>query len=164
MDSFARLAIIEGLIPAAQATTPRASDDRRRYAVYFSSRPSLHAKASETDAGSTWTFSASELPRSGSSSSSSNTSVEVEGMTPAKQIVDNYRARHSLDDISENTSQSSYSSEDSETDFSNIASSPFKSSPPSAGNLKPTFRQSRHEALLATVCLPAVIIINKLSR
>ncbi|KAH9481192.1 hypothetical protein JR316_0005712 [Psilocybe cubensis] len=150
MDNFARLAVIQGLIPAAQNTQPRVGDDRRRYAVYFSSRPSLLPKASETDAGSTWTFSASELPRSGSSGSSNNTSVESGVMTPAKRIVDSYRARHSLEQISQTSSGSSYSSEYSQTNSSN-KSSPFESRPFPTGTLKPKLRRSRHEALLTAL-------------
>lgn len=152
MDSFARLAIIEGLIPAARTTLPRVREDTRRYAVYFPSKASLRAKSIETDACSTWTFSASELPRSGSSS---NTSLET---TPAKQIVDSYRALHSLDDVSDNTTRSSSPSEYSENDCWDIAYL-YESSPFSPGTLKAVYRQSRHEALLTTVCLPMVLII-----
>lgn len=153
MDSFARLAVIHGLVPPFRPNVPHVIRDTRRYAAYFPSQESLCARSSETDASSSWAYSA-PLPNSGCSSS---TTVEAEPAdTPAKQIVNRYRALHCFDDISDMTditnmtTKSSMSSVYSEPDFWET-SSLDEPSVHSSENLKAVYRQSRHEALLVTV-------------
>jgi hypothetical protein len=126
----------------------------KRYATYFPSEASLEAEQEHdaSDNDSTWEFSAPLSPPRTPSGTSCNTS----NSSPAQDIAIRYRAGISFG--FSNTVRSSSPPHHSEPDSWEIAS---RAKPSDLGHvqaaldqdIKAAYRQSRHEALLKTVCL-----------
>lgn len=125
----------------------------KRYATYFPSKASIEAEQQHdaSDNDSTWEFCPPVSPPSRSSSSDS---CHTSGSTPAQEIVIRYRAGISLDLSDARSSSPSQYSEPDHSEISSLAQpSDFEYDPvaPEQG-VKARYRQSRHDALLDTVC------------
>ena len=129
----------------------------KRYATYFPSKASFEAKqrldASDND--STWEYSAPVAPPS-RSSSSTTASCDTASSTPAQEIVIRYRAgAPSSPSETRSSSPSQYSEEDEDSwdivPAAELFDSEYVAVAPEQ-DIKARYRQSRHDALLNTVC------------
>lgn len=125
----------------------------KRHATYFPSKASFDTKWNFSDDDSTWEFSA-PVPISRSSTDTCSSASS----TPAQEIVLRYRAEELLDNVLTGSSLEALSSEVSHESWETAplgdASMTSEPGPPVSekDDLKVLFRQSRHEALLDTVC------------
>ncbi|KAF8150100.1 hypothetical protein B0H34DRAFT_732424 [Crassisporium funariophilum] len=135
----------------------------KRYGAYFPSKGSFDAKyCAPSEYESTWEYSA---PRSTPSRSSSTTSCNTSGSTPAQEIAILYRARMSMDQGSStrSSSPSQYSQAGSWEIMSRDDASELEYVPiASQKDIKAAYRQSRSDALLDTY-QEAMDVINAYS-